>query len=218
MPDPVTTNLVIGAGSSLLATDAGQDAIDNAKSEEERSALLAAQVKREMFDKAKELQANYAAVGKPSLSLMSSLSGLNGEPARLNAESQMENSPEFQGILKGIQEGTAGITGRTGDVSGAVVDRLSPALLEAFITNKYAQNQGLAGLGKDTSLGMGGAALNAGIDGINTQASLSGTNAAAEALNDQLNTKNLGTASKVLGQLSARKQMSNLISSNPNLF
>lgn len=154
-------------GSSLVGGYLNQQtatrAADKAAGAQIAAANAATAEQRTQFEAMQKMLAPYSQAGQGALQGQQNLIGLNGQLAQQNAISAIQNGAQFQALQ---QQGNnailqnASATGglRGGNTQGALA-QFSPQLLNQMIQQQYSQLGGIAGIGQNSAVALGGAGM-----------------------------------------------------------
>jgi hypothetical protein len=167
--------------TSAVSSNAQKKAAKSAANAQKESSEAGIAEQERQFDAVRKLLEPYVNAGTGALSAQQNLIGLGGADAQRSAIAQLEQSPQFQTLMRQGEQGilaNASATGglRGGNTQGALA-QFRPALLSQLIEQQYGRLGGLTSLGQNAAAGTG----NAGMQTGNNITQLLGQQGAAQA-------------------------------------
>lgn len=121
---------------------------------------------RRQFDAIQALLKPYVDAGGPALSGQQSLIGLNGQAKQQEAIDALENSPEFESLVKTGESSILQNASATGGLRGgnvqAALAKFRPSVLSELITQQFDRLGGLTQLGQNSAVMQGNAGFKTG--------------------------------------------------------
>src|SRR5262249_85331 len=137
----------------LLSSNAQSNAADSAAGAQMYASAQQIQEAQRQFDAIQKLLKPYADAGAGSLLAQQNLIGLNGTDAQQTAINNLQNSPEFTGLIKQGETGILQNAAATGGLRGGNVQQalaqFRPQLLANLINTQYSRLGGLTNIGQN---------------------------------------------------------------------
>lgn len=191
---------VVPAIGSVLGKKAKNRAAAGAADAQVNAAQMGIAEQRRQFDFMSELLQPFVKTGTTALGGMGDLAGLGGAGQQQTAISALQGSPAFTSLLaqgeNSILQNASATGGLRGGNTQAALAQFSPALLAQTINDQYSRLGGLAGLGQQSAVGLGGQAQQTGMNIAN----LLGQQGAARAGQSLAQGKNWGDMYSDFGQ------------------
>lgn len=204
----------------LISSDAQSSAADTAAGAQ--TAASGAQIgeARRQFDAIRELLKPYADTGLLALGAQGDLIGLNGADKQRASLQNLEQSPEFTGLLRQGEEAilaNASATGglRGGNVQGALAN-FRPQMLAQLINQQYSRLGGLTSIGQNAAAGTGNAVYSTGSQINNALGSIGAAgagNALAQGRAQSGLANSIGGGVGLFGGMGGFSGMNNLLTS-----
>lgn len=156
----IATAVVAGAAITSYASSQSADKAAEAQSQSSEAGIAE---QRRQFDAVQKILQPYVEAGTGALGGYGSLLGLEGPEAQSAAIKGIEQSPEFEALIKQGEEGilqNASATGglRGGNVQSALA-QFRPSILSSLINQRYTRLGELAQLGQASAAGTGSAGI-----------------------------------------------------------
>lgn len=174
---------VVGAAvvGGVMSSQAQADAADSAASAQQASTSASIAEQRYQFDQLQKLLKPYSDAGLKSLSSQQDLIGLNGNDAQQKALDALQNSSQFNGLVKqgenAILQNASATGGLRGGNTEAALAQFRPQMLSQLINDQYTKLGGITSLGQNAAAGQG----NAGMQSANAISNLLQQSGAAQA-------------------------------------
>jgi hypothetical protein len=182
--------VVGGVASSQASKGAAEDAA-NAQRDSTQQGIAA---QNQQFEAMRELLSPWVKAGGRALAGQQDLAGLNGAAPQQMAIDALQQSPQFQSLLRQGESSILSNASATGGLRGgntqAALAQFSPQLLAQTIENQYGRLGGLSSVGQNAAAGVGNAGManGAGVSALLQQqgaasagAALAGGRAAGQA-------------------------------------
>lgn len=129
-----------------------------------QAAQIAVDEQKRQFDKLVELMSPYVTAGTGALQAQQNLIGLGGARAQQQAISALEQSPQYQEMIKQgenalLQNASATGNLRGGNIQGALA-QFRPQILSDLINQQYANLGGITQIGQASASGQASAGMN----------------------------------------------------------
>lgn len=174
---------VVGAAvvGGVMSSDAQADAADSAANAQTNASNASIAEQRYQFDQLQKLLKPYSDAGLKSLSAQQDLIGLNGNDAQQKALDALQNSSQFNGLVKqgenAILQNASATGGLRGGNTEAALAQFRPQMLSQLINDQYTKLGGITSLGQNAAAGQG----NAGMQSANAISNLLQQSGAAQA-------------------------------------
>lgn len=173
----------IAAGTAVAGAAAQAYSANKASKSQQSSAAEAARIQQAMYNQTRQDSAPYRQVGEQSINPLLALSGINGDPAAVQA--QLQQLPGYQfALTQGLKAQQNSATARGLGVSGAALKggaNFATGLADQTFGNQFNRLLGLTQLGQNAAAQTGQFGANAA--GGMGNALMSGGNAAAAGYN-----------------------------------
>ncbi len=174
---------VVGATvvGGVMSSQAQSDAASTAADAQTQSSQASIAEQRYQFDQLQKLLKPYSDAGLKSLSSQQDLIGLNGNDAQQKALDALQNSSQFNGLVKQGEDAILQNASATGGLRGgntqAALAQFRPQMLSQLINEQYTKLGGITSLGQNAAAGQG----NAGMQSANAISNLLQQSGAAQA-------------------------------------
>ena len=174
---------VVGAAvvGGVMSSQAQSNAADTAANAQTQSSQASIAEQRYQFDQLQKLLKPYSDAGLKSLTSQQDLIGLNGNDAQQKALDALQNSSQFNGLVKqgenAILQNASATGGLRGGNTEAALAQFRPQMLSQLINDQYTRLGGITSLGQNAAAGQG----NAGMQSANAISNLLQQSGAAQA-------------------------------------
>jgi hypothetical protein len=164
-----------------MSSQGQSDAASTAADAQTQSSQASIAEQRYQFDQLQKLLKPYSDAGLKSLSSQQDLIGLNGNDAQQKALDALQNSSQFNGLVKqgenAILQNASATGGLRGGNTQAALAQFRPQMLSQLINEQYTKLGGITSLGQNAAAGQG----NAGMQSANAISNLLQQSGAAQA-------------------------------------
>lgn len=174
----VVGSAVVGG---IMSSNAQADAADSAANAQTNASNASIAEQRYQFDQLQKLLKPYSDAGLKSLTAQQDMIGLNGNDAQQKALDALQNSSQFNGLVKqgenAILQNASATGGLRGGNTQAALAQFRPQMLSQLINDQYTKLGGITSLGQNAAAGQG----NAGMQSANAISNLLQQSGAAQA-------------------------------------
>ena len=159
---PLALVAVAGVAGAAIAADAAGDAAD----QQSESAQEGIDVQNSQFEQVQELLSPYVDAGESTLASQLDILGANGQQAQQSALSGIENSSQFNDIVRqgenSILQNASATGGLRGGNTQTALAQFRPQMLSQLIDQQYARLGGVTSMGQNAAAGVGNAGMQTG--------------------------------------------------------
>lgn len=153
-------------GGAVLTSQSQKKAAKTAAGAQQQSTDAAIAESQRQFDEFQRVLKPYVQAGEGGLGGLMDIIGLGGEGAQSAAIENIQQSPQFEAIMRQGEEAILQNASATGGLRGgntqAALARFRPQVLSDLIQQQYSRLAGVAQLGQASAAGTGSAALQTG--------------------------------------------------------